>query len=193
MSEYLHPCSTNSAVLRARRRSNCFCWLYVLDVLFNKTLIPTTIDQHALHLVRNLIAPCLLAACNDAVHLVHPGSVSLLKRLLCFACCLELGLRLGLLLRRLLRLRNCRIDSCGESCYDDVHVLCVDFLLQELSHLRWLSALRCHVRADAPDLGCLVLDVRANCLVLMAIPSACSCWTSASILGCFGTGSSFPL
>ena len=95
--------------------------------------------------------------------------------------------------RRLLRLRNCRIDPCGANCYDDVHVLCVDFLLQELSHLHWLSALRCHVRADALDLGCLVLDVRGNCFLLIAVPSACTSWTSASVLGCFWTGCNFPL
>ena len=39
--------------------------------------------------------------------------------------------------------------------------LCVDFLLQESSHLHWLSALRCHVRAVALDHGCLVHDVRS--------------------------------
>ena len=54
-----------------------------------------------------------------------------------------------------------------------------------------MSALRCHVRADALDLGCLVLDVRANCLLLMAVPSACSCCTTASVLGCSGTSCSF--
>ena len=133
-----------------------------------KSLFQTNLDQHALHLVRNLIAPFLLAACKVAAHLVHSPrcrSVSLLKRLLCIESCLELlrlGLRLELLLCRLLRLSICRIDPRGESCYDDLHVLGVDFLLQELSHLHWLSALRCHVRADAPDLGCLVLDVRGD-------------------------------
>ena len=44
----------------------------VLDVLFNEILLPTNLDQHALHLVRNLIAPFLLACCSAAVHLVHP-------------------------------------------------------------------------------------------------------------------------
>ena len=80
---------------------------------------------------------------------------------------LLLELWLELLVLDLLRLRNRRIDPCGASCYDAVHVLCVDFLLQELSHLHWLSALRCHVRADAPDLGCLVPDVRGNCFLRM--------------------------
>ena len=89
--------------------------------------------------------------------------------------------------------RSCRINPCGESCYDDVHVLCVDFLLQELSHLHWLPALRCHVRADDLDLGCLVLNVRGDCFLQRAIPSACLCWTPASVPGCFGTGCSFPL
>ena len=68
----MHPCSTNGAVLRALRRSNCFGWLQVLDVFFNEILRPTNLDQHALHLVRNLIALFLLAACSAAVHLVHP-------------------------------------------------------------------------------------------------------------------------
>ena len=97
-----------------------------------------------------------------------------LKRLLCFECCLKLlrvELWLELFVLDLLRLRHCRIDTCGESCCDAVHVLCVDFLLEELSHLDWLSALRCHVRADAPDLGSLLLDVRGNCLFLMAKPA----------------------
>ena len=63
------------------------------------------------------------------------GTLELLRR----------RLLLELLLRGLLCLRNCRIDPCGENCYDAVRVLCVDFLLQELSHLHWLSSLRCHV------------------------------------------------
>ena len=37
----------------------------------------------------------------------------------------------------------------------------------------WLSALRGHVPADALDHRCLVLDVRGNCLLLVARPSAC--------------------
>ena len=36
-----------------------------------KSFFPTNLDHNALHLVRNLIAPVLLAACNVAVHLVH--------------------------------------------------------------------------------------------------------------------------
>ena len=192
--EKVYPCSTSSAVLRALRRSDCFGWFCVL---FNEILLPANLDQHGLHLVRNLIALFLLAACSVAVYLVHPVLIYFtLKRLLIIECCLELlrlGLRLELLLRRLLRLRNYRIDPCGESCYDDVNVLCVNFLLQELNRLHWLTALRCHVRGDALDLGCLVLDVRGNCLLLMAMPSACTCWTTASVLGCFGTGCSFPL
>ena len=45
MREYLHPCST-----RALRRSNCLCWLYVLDVLFNEILIllPTWVELKSL-------------------------------------------------------------------------------------------------------------------------------------------------
>ena len=68
----LHPCSTSSAVLRVFRRSNCFGWLQVLDVLFSEILRPTNLDPHALHLVRNHIALFLLAASSAAVHLVHP-------------------------------------------------------------------------------------------------------------------------
>ena len=61
----------SSAVLRALRRSNFFGWLCVL---FNEILRPTNLDQHALHLVRNLIALFLLAACSVAVNLVHPDA-----------------------------------------------------------------------------------------------------------------------
>ena len=75
------------------------------------------------------------------------------KRLLIIECCVEL------LLRRLLRLRNCRIDPCGETCHDDVHVLCVIFLLQRSNHLHWQSRSDAMSRADALDLSCLVLDV----------------------------------
>ena len=71
MREYLHPCSTSSAVLRALRHSDCFGWLCVL---FNEILRPTSLDQHDLLLVRNLIALFLLAACSAAVHLVHPDA-----------------------------------------------------------------------------------------------------------------------
>ena len=45
-----------------------------LDVLFNEILLPTTLDRCVLHLGRNLIATFLLAACNAAVHLVHPDA-----------------------------------------------------------------------------------------------------------------------
>ena len=61
MREHLHSCSTSSAVLRALRRSDCFGWLCVLC---NQILRPTKLDQHALHLVRNIIALFLLAACQ---------------------------------------------------------------------------------------------------------------------------------
>ena len=49
-------------VLRALRRSNCLGWL------------KSWMFQHDLHLVRNLIALILLAACKTAVHLVHPDA-----------------------------------------------------------------------------------------------------------------------
>ena len=154
------------------------------QILINMLFISFEISSHF---------SCLLPAVPLSILFTPMLICFTLKRLLIIECCLELlrlGLRLELLLRRLLRLRNCRIDPC-ESCHDDVHVLCVDFLLQELSHLHRLSALRCHVRADALELGCLVLDVRGNCVLLMAIPSACPYWTTASVLQCFGTGYSF--
>ena len=158
---------------------------FVQQILINVLFISFEISSHF---------SCLLPAVSLSILFTPMLICFTVKRFLIIERCLEL-LRLGLrlLLHRLLRLRNCRVDPCGESCYDTVHVLCVDFLLQELSHLHWLSALRCHVGADALDLGCLVLDVRGNCLLLMAIPSACPCWTTASVLGCFGTGCSFPL
>ena len=81
---------------------------------------------------RTCPACCLQCRCPSCSHRCR--SVSLLKRLLCFECCLEL-LRLGLRLDLPAgtagvgpaAMRNCRIDLCGESCNDDVHVLCVDF------------------------------------------------------------------
>ena len=155
------------------------------QILINMLFISFEISSHF---------SCLLPALSLSILFTSMLIFFIFKRLLIIECCLELlrlDLRLELLLRRLLRLRNCRIDPCGESCCDAVHVLCADFLLQELSHLHCLSALRCHVRADALDLGCLVLDVRSDCFLLMVIPSACSCWTTALDLGCFGTDCSF--
>ena len=128
-----------------------------------------------------------------------------LKRLLRFECCLEL-------VSCLLHLRNCRVDPCGEIRFDAVHVPCVDFLL-ESQPLGNFSC--CHrigeVRAsDVPhgETQVLVLhglhvetdrwDGRDHfaelqlledlCFHLMAIPPDCPCWTSASVLRCFGTG-----
>ena len=43
-------------------------------VLFYEILRPTSLDQHDLHLVRNLIALFLLAACSVHVYLVHPDA-----------------------------------------------------------------------------------------------------------------------
>ena len=65
------------------RRAALFCEHFVAPtssagckswMLFNEILLPTNLDRHALHLIRNLIAPFLLAACFAAVHLVHPDA-----------------------------------------------------------------------------------------------------------------------
>ena len=141
--------------------------------LFNEILLPTSLDRHALHLVQKS-------------HRTFP------------ACCLQVSIECCLeLLLRLLHLRNCRIDSCGESCYDVVHVPCVDFLLQvmrsQTGTFRRCTTVQPRTSWNpALDLACLVLDssfcwidVRGTCF-LMATPSDCPCWTTASVLGCFG-------
>ena len=59
------------------RRTALFCEHFVAltasagCVLFNEILRPTNFVQQDLHLVRNLIALFLLAACSVAVYLVH--------------------------------------------------------------------------------------------------------------------------
>ena len=61
---------------------------------------------------------CLLPAVSLSI-LFTPMQIRFtLKRLLSLECCLELLLLSLLLVRRLLHLRNCRIDPCGGSCYD---------------------------------------------------------------------------
>ena len=90
------------------------------------------IDMLCITFELSLHLSCLLPAVPLSI-LFTPMQIRFtLKRLLSLECCLEL-LLLSLLVRRLLHLRNCRIDPCGECCYDADHVPSVDFLQQFLA------------------------------------------------------------
>ena len=124
---------------RARRRPRDKLDMRVSADNFLKDIFPecralsTNLDQHALHLVRNLIALFRSAAVHQShpvVDLFHFSRDCSASNVVWTAAGGFVAGTMGLL-----RLRNCRLDPCDESCYDDVHVLCVDFLLQELSHL----------------------------------------------------------
>ena len=120
----------------------------LIDMLFISS-------QISLHL------SCLLPAVPLSI-LFTPLHIRLtLKRLLSLECCLELLLLSLLLVRRLLHLRNCRIDPCGES-FTTLFMFRVSvsfcnswqYPSEELISLYGTFRLR----ADALDLGCLVLD-----------------------------------
>ena len=95
-------------------------------------------------------------------------------------------------LGRWINFECCRVCPCDESCYDDVHVLCVDFLLQSQP----LIALA----ESGPPASCTVklkflyftVSTLKSIVGMVATTSPsfssyCPCWTSASVLGCFRT------
>ena len=182
-------CSASTSSLQLLRLCCVSCMFFsmksfVRQILINMIFTSFEISSHF---------SCLLPAVPLSI-LFTPMLICFTpKRLLCFECCLEL-------LRCLLHMRNCRVDPCGEIRFDAVHVPCVDFLLQSqplgsfscCHHIGQVRAPTSHAvkihRWDGLDHFAKLQLTEDRCFPLMAIPSACPCWASASVLGCFGTG-----